>query len=238
MTIIIENVVEEMSNKMGERYCHLNVCFQDNIFSIMQHTCVNIGKYIRFCESDFGARLMTKEAAYLRNELKGRRKILDVGCGIGAFEQRLPELNIIGVDMSKEMIETARARTTNPYCLADATRLPFLDASFDAMFYVTSLEFMDNYKRGIDEAVRVLARGGKLVAMVLNQESDYFKAHYSKRDSYFRRIRHKNPVEMDDYIAQHFYVQSHYFLGIDAEKIFDTKDERYASLFIIKGTKK
>ena len=140
--------------------------------------------------------------------------------------------------MSKEMIETARARTTNPYCLADATRLPFIDASFDALFYVTSLEFMDNYKSVIDEAVRVLERGGKLVAMVLNQESDYFKAHYSKRDSYFRRIKHKNPVEMADYIRRRFDVQTHYFLGIDAEKIFDTKDKRYASLFIIKGIKK
>jgi len=194
-----------------------------------------IENYIRFCESSFGVSLMTKEANYLRNELKGRRKILDVGCGIGAFEQRLPELNIIGIDTDEEMIETARARTPNTYCLVDAKRLPFSDASFDALFYVTSLEFMDDYKGAIDEAVRVLDPEGKLVAMVLNQESRYFKIHYSKEGSYFRRMKHKNPGQMVDYIGRRFNLQTQYFLGIDGEKIFDTEDKRYASLFIIKG---
>lgn len=195
-------------------------------------------KYIRFCESSFGVSLMAKEAEYLRNELEGRRRILDVGCGIGTFEERLPELNIIGVDMSKEMIETARARTTNLYCLADATRLPFIDASFDALFYVTSLEFMDDYKGAIEEAVRVLEPEGKLIAMVLNPESMYFKTHYSKQGSYFRRMKNKNLGAMADYIGRRFNVQTNHFLGIDGEKIFDTQDKRYASLFIINGTKK
>ena len=197
-----------------------------------------VEKYPIFCESTFGRSLMTKEANYLRNELQGRRKILDVGCGIGTFEQRLSELNIIGVDMSKEMIETARATTPNTYCLVDAKRLPFSDASFDALFYVTSLEFMDDYKGAIDEAVRVLEPEGKLVAMVLNPESGYFKIHYSKEGSYFRRMKHKNPGQMVDCIERCFNVQTHYFLGIDGERIFDTEDKRYASLFIIKGNKK
>ncbi len=196
-----------------------------------------IEKYIRFCESSFGANLMAKEADYLRNELKGRRKILDVGCGIGTFEQRLPELDIIGVDRDKEMIETARARTPNTYCLADAGRLPFRDTSFDALFYVTSLEFTDDYKGAIEEAVRVLKPEGKLVAMVLNPESGYFKTHYSKQGSYFRRIRHKDPKKMVEYIGRRFNLQTNYFLGIDGEKIFDTQNKRYASLFIIKGIK-
>jgi len=197
-----------------------------------------VEKYIRFCESSFGNGLMTKEADYLRNELEGRRKILDVGCGIGTFEQRLPELNVIGVDTDEEMIKTARARTANTYCLVDAKRLPFLGASFDALFYVTSLEFIDNYKGAIDEAVRVLEPEGKLVAMVLNPESGYFKIHYSKESSYFRRMKHKNLEEMVDYIEQRFNVQTHYFLGIDGERIFDTQNKRYASLFVIKGIKK
>ncbi|MCW3133226.1 MAG: class I SAM-dependent methyltransferase [Methanophagales archaeon] len=181
---------------------------------------------------------MSKEADYLRNELEGRRKILDVGCGIGTFEERLPELNIIGVDLVREMIETARARTPNTYCLVDAKRLPFLDASFDALFYVTSLEFMDDYKKAIEEAVRVLEPRGKLIVMVLNPESEYFKTHYSKPGSYFRRMKHKNLGEMVDYIGRHFNVQTNYFLGIDGEKIFDTQDKRYASLFIMKGNKR
>jgi ubiquinone/menaquinone biosynthesis C-methylase UbiE len=197
-----------------------------------------IEKYIRFCESVFGDSLMAAEADYLRKELKGRHNILDVGCGIGTFEQRLSELTIIGVDSDAEMIKIARSRTTNTYCLADANQLPFLDASFDALFYVTSLEFMNDYKRAIDEAVRVLEPEGKLVAMVLNPESKYFQVHYSKEDSYFRRIKHKNLGEIVDYSGQRFGVKTQYFLGIDGQRIFDTQDKRYASLFILKGIKK
>ena len=197
-----------------------------------------VERYTRFCESSFGKALMAKEADYLRDELEGRRKILDVGCGIGTFEQRLPELNIIGVDTDEEMIKTARARKTNTYYLADAKQLPFLGASFDALFYVTSLEFFVDYKVAIDEAVRVLEPEGKLVAMILNPDSEYFKIHHSKKDSYFRRMNHKNLEKIADYIGQRFDVQTFYFLGIDGERIFDTQDKRYASLFIIRGIKK
>ena len=57
-------------------------------------------KFIRFCESDFGKRVMDMEAVYLRRELTGCTRILDVGCGIGNIEERLPELNITGLDAS------------------------------------------------------------------------------------------------------------------------------------------
>jgi ubiquinone/menaquinone biosynthesis C-methylase UbiE len=97
---------------------------------------------------------------------------------------------------------------------------------------------MDDYKSAIDEAVRVLEQEGKLVVMVLNPESEYFKAHYSKEGSYFRRIKHKNPGELADYVVQRFTAKTHYFLGIKGERIFDTQDKRYASLFIISGIKR
>ena len=38
-------------------------------------------------------------------------KILDVGCGIGVFEQNLPSLNIIGLDVCEEMLTEAKKRS-------------------------------------------------------------------------------------------------------------------------------
>ena len=197
-----------------------------------------VEKYIRFCESSFGDRLMTKEADYLRKALHGRRKILDVGCGIGIIEQKLTEFDICGVDTDAEMLEAARARTPNTYCRADATALPFRNASFAAVFFVTSLEFIEDYKAALDEAARVLEPRGKLVLMVLNPESDYFKGHYAKEGSYFRRIKHKNLRAIVDYTMPRFEVITHYFLGIDGEIIFDSQDKAFASLFVINGIKK
>jgi len=198
-----------------------------------------VEKYSRFCESSFGDRLMTKEADYLRKALAGRRHILDVGCGIGTFEQKLAELAISGVDRDAKMLEAARARTTNTYCRADAAALPFRNASFDAVIFVTSLEFMDDYKAALDEAARVLQPKGSLVVMLLNPESGYFKGHYAKEGSYFRRMKHKNLRAMVEYSALRFEeVHTQYFLGIDGDKLFDTQNKAFASLFLINGIKK
>ena len=58
-----------------------------------------IEKFIQFCDSDFGKKVMKKEAEYVYNELRNYSNILDIGCGLGSFEQNLPSLNIIGLDI-------------------------------------------------------------------------------------------------------------------------------------------
>src|SRR3990167_4105242 len=109
-------------------------------------------KFIKFCESDFGKRVLEKEAEYVYQELKGSHRILDVGCGIGQFEQKLSELNITGLDNSKEILEEARKRSNKTFVLGDAESLSFDNASFDAVFYVATLEFVDSYRKAIQEA--------------------------------------------------------------------------------------
>lgn len=60
----------------------------------------DVEKFIRFCGSDFGKKILDKEAEYLYSELKSNRNILDVACGNGSFEERLSKLNIVGLDNS------------------------------------------------------------------------------------------------------------------------------------------
>ena len=73
-------------------------------------------------------------------------KILDVGCGIGSFEHSLPSLNIIGLDSSKEMLEEARKRSDKIFVLGNVEHLEIEDSAFDAVFTVTTLEFLDDYQ--------------------------------------------------------------------------------------------
>src|SRR3989338_2906930 len=199
---------------------------------------IDAERFVRFCESDFGKRVLEREAEYIRRELIGHQKILDVGCGIGQFEQKLQNLNITGLDNSEEMLIEARKRSDKKFILGNAEKLRFKDSSFDAVFYVATLEFIDDYKKSIDEAVRVLEPEGKLVVMLLNPESEYFKAHMQKEDSYFRKIKHTNLQEIEDYIFQFFSVHSEYFSGIKGQEVFDSTDPKYASLYVIKGIKK
>jgi ubiquinone/menaquinone biosynthesis C-methylase UbiE len=85
----------------------------------------DVEKFVQFYESEFGKKILTKEAEYLRNELRGKGNILDVGCGIGYFEEMLSDLNITGLDNSTEALEEARKRSDRKFVLGDACNLPF-----------------------------------------------------------------------------------------------------------------
>jgi len=200
-------------------------------------TAGDVEKFVRFYNSDFGKKILTKEAEYLKGELKERKKILDVGCGIGYFEEILSELNIVGLDNSKEALEEARKKSDKRFVLGDAEHLGFPNGSFDGAFTVTTLEFLDNYKKAVDEVARVLEPRGKFVAMMLNPESEYFKSHIRRPGSYFGRIKHIHPAEIEGYISKFFATTGGYFLGIRGQEIFDTRDKNLAALYVVKGTK-
>ena len=170
--------------------------------------------------------------------MRGYGKILDVGCGIGAFEQNLPSLNIVGLDVSEEMLEEARKRSAKTFVRGDAEHLEFRDSAFDAVFTVTTLEFLDDYRRTVKEIARVTRQYGKILAMLLNPESEYFKREIKKPGDYFKRVKHTDLKETRDYISQ-FYtiVKEEYFLGIEEQRVFDTNDEKHASLYVVVGLK-
>ena len=197
-----------------------------------------VEKFVRFCQTDFGKSLLEKEAEYTYQELRDCQKILDVGCGIGTFEQILAALDITGLDASEEMLQEARKRSDKAFVLGNAENLDFGDSSFDAVFYVATLEFVTDYQRAIQEGWRVTKPNGKLLVMVLNPESEYFHEHMQREDSYFRRIKHANIREIRDYISQFYQItKAEYFLGIRGQQTFGTHDKRFASLYVIVGRK-
>lgn len=197
-----------------------------------------VEKFIRFCASDFGRKVMGREAEYLRKELAGRKKILEIGCGIGAFAERLSDLNVTGIDKSEAMLREARKKSNKQFVRGSAYNLPFADASFDAVFFVTTLEFLDDYKKAIEETARVLEKDGKLIVMILNPESEYFKAHYERPEDYFRKIKHTNIREIEAFVSRFFETEAEYFMGIKVEGIFDTSDKKLAALYALRGIKR
>jgi SAM-dependent methyltransferase len=103
----------------------------------------------------------------------GGQRILDVGCGDGGFLRRLvswgadPTL-LAGVDLLPERVATARR--IEP-CLdvqrADASKLPFEDASFDQVYQLTVFSsILDQAMRQCvaHEMNRVLRPGGLVVS--------------------------------------------------------------------------
>src|SRR5215472_7972767 len=100
----------------------------------------------------------------------GCRRVLDAGCGAGAFAARLAGRSelVDAVDRCAEMIEEARRRTPgNVSCvLADVLADPLPGTDYDAIFSISALHHMP-----LQDALPLLAAalrpGGVLAAIAL-----------------------------------------------------------------------
>ena len=101
-------------------------------------------------------------------------RILDVGCGTGAFGGYLAEglkgVSVTGLDNDETLIAFARekwaqAENTFSFVTADAAELPFPDESFDAVVSHTFLTSMPEYKPALAEMKRVCRSGGSVASL-------------------------------------------------------------------------
>ncbi len=96
---------------------------------------------------------------------------IDVGTGTGLTLPFLaaavgPEGRVVGLDRSPAMLDGARDRAPSPpveLVEADATALPFEDASFDAAISTYGLTAIADVDGALDEMIRVVRPGGRLV---------------------------------------------------------------------------
>lgn len=92
-------------------------------------------------------------------------KVLDVGCGAGFLTNSLAERghDVTGVDASAAALEIAALHDPSAsvrYELADAARLPYDDATFDAVCAMDLLEHVEDPRAIVRELARVLVPGG------------------------------------------------------------------------------
>ena len=100
--------------------------------------------------------------------LHGAESVLDVGCGAGwlcrMLASELPEGKVVGLDVSDEMIERARAasgRFANlTFVVGGVDKIPTGDNSFTKIISVESAYYWPDPAAGIRELFRVSAPGG------------------------------------------------------------------------------
>jgi SAM-dependent methyltransferase len=68
--------------------------------------------------------------AWLLARLRGRRCALDLACGTGRLSTHIPADSVVGLDISKEMLATARQRGL-AVVRGDGNALPFASGTFD-----------------------------------------------------------------------------------------------------------
>jgi SAM-dependent methyltransferase len=112
-------------------------------------------------------------AADLASRVAARspRRVLEIAAGTGVVTRRLAaalpaSTAIVATDLNQPMLDEAAARGTAravEWRQADAMRLPFADASFDAVVCQFGVMFFADKPKAFAEARRVLAPGGVFV---------------------------------------------------------------------------
>ncbi len=153
-------------------------------------------KYESFYLTPLGRDVDEVEKAMVKKMLHflPRRHSLKIGCGTGHWTKFFTTMGfpLVAIDISERMIELARSKHLDSamFLVKDVEKLDFRDESFDNVFAITSLEFVDNLDKAISQIYRVLRPGGNLLIGALNGNSPYIQEKMKKKSS---TISHSRP---------------------------------------------
>ena len=137
------------------------------------------------------------------------KSILDAGCGPGRYAEILMDrgADVIGLDLSPEMIQEAKSRNNDrgQFFVHDLSE-PFhmcVDGQFDLVLSALVLHSIPDWTSTIREFHRILKPGGQVI---VSMEHPFFDYNYFQSEKYFE-IEHViakwkgfgDPVEMHTY---------------------------------------
>ena len=100
--------------------------------------------------------------------LRGKR-VVDLGCGFGWFARWAAAqgaASVLGLDLSENMLERARAETADPavlYVRADLESLDLPEGAFDLAYSSLAFHYIEDFGRLARAVSRALGRNGHLV---------------------------------------------------------------------------
>jgi len=102
-------------------------------------------------------------------QLAGRTRVLDVGCGEGQLARRLAALGaqVVGIDSTASQVVEAHRRAGGVrYARAGADRVPCRDGAFDAVVMCLVIEHIEHIEPPIAEIARVLEPDGVFLLLL------------------------------------------------------------------------
>lgn len=96
---------------------------------------------------------------------------LDIGCGLGAYVNRIRELSdhTYGCDIDMGRVAQGASAGVGGLCAAVSESLPFADGAFDAILLNEVIEHVNDDRATILEALRVTKPGGRVVIFAPNR---------------------------------------------------------------------
>ena len=143
---------KEVENKIKERFNKLSNIFPENI----EKDDPRVQAILKFL-----------------GDIEGK-KILDVGCGKGRFSKILVDKKAVvtGIDLSDKLLEVAKKNIEDVnFVIGSTTNLKFQDNLFDCIICIETLEHVPDTKKAVEEMLRVLKEGGKIIIIDKNKLS-------------------------------------------------------------------
>lgn len=110
---------------------------------------------------------------------QGLNNVLEIGCGQGVCSTKI-SANYTGIDPSPTLIK--RAKELYPhrhFQIAEASKLPFEDKSFDGVFSIAVWHLIPDLKLASQELCRVLSSSGKFLIISADPANyDAWKKNY------------------------------------------------------------
>ncbi|AIS53269.1 methyltransferase type 11 [Thermoanaerobacter kivui] len=109
---------------------------------------------------------------------RGSGKALDIGTGSGRMAAALSQYGyqVVSIEYNVEALKRAEQNLRQNGDLenvllihGDAHNLPFLDETFDVVATYNAMHHMTDYKKVLDEMVRVCKKGGSILISELNE---------------------------------------------------------------------
>lgn len=158
----IERIKSEIINEFGSSACQ--------------------ERYAKIAEQGF----WKSEEILVNKYFKPRSKILDIGCGSGraAISLRQRGYEVIGVDITPEMIATAKKVASSKnmnidYEVGDVTELGFSENSFDGAIFANNgwvqIPGKENRQKALSEIYRVIKPNGYFI---LTAHQRYYSGTY------------------------------------------------------------
>ena len=163
-------------------------------------------RYDQWFATPIGKLVQEYEAALLQEMLDPQpgELLLDVGCGTGIFTGAVLASGaaVVGLDISIPMVARAghrfRAERFTPLA-GNMLTLPFASGSFDKVYSMTALEFVDNAPAAVAELERVTKAGGVIVMSTLNRLSPWAERRLKAGEQgheLFRSMIFRSPAEI------------------------------------------
>lgn len=160
--------------------------------------------YDEWYETPLGAFIdrVEQQAIFDLLGVKPGELVLDVGAGTGRYARRLARrgARCVGLEPSRKMLAVA-ACTNSPggpqFVRGVAECLPLATGVFDAVVFVTALEFVRDLDAALLEAVRVTKPGGRLVLGVLNARGPWAARRRRSHDAVWNSAHFFSRAEIE-----------------------------------------